>query len=339
MKIRSSERSTLLSIIDQFSRQHLLVLGDLVADEFIYGEIARVSREAPVLILKQRERQILPGGGANAANNLVDLGARVTPVGVVGDDDGGHTLLRYFQHKGVDTRRIVTLHGYLTPTKSRILGGLSHWQRQQVVRIDREPVRQLGSTVRRRLTQSVAALASNASALLVSDYGYGATDEREIALLRGRGNHRGRSLPITVDARFDPLRYKRITAATPNEPEIEEAFGQNIGNRLDLLHRLGREALRRQSLKALLITRGRDGMVLFEPRHEPRHIPIFGSDQALDVTGAGDSVIAAFTLALAAGADFYSAARLANCAAGLVVMKRGTATVTARELREAVRNS
>lgn len=334
----ASERASLLSIIELFPRQHIIVLGDLVADEFIYGEIARVSREAPVLILKQRERQIVPGGGANAANNLADLGAQVTPVGVVGDDEPGEALLRYFQTKGVKTRRVVRLRGHMTPTKSRILGGLSHWQRQQVVRVDREPPDALGSEIRRRLTRSIVPLLPKASALLVSDYGYGSTDQREVESLRRRANRHGRALPMTVDARFNPLRYTRVTAATPNEPEIEEAFGQQIDGNLDLLHRLGRRALRRQSLQALLVTRGRDGMVLFEPRREPRHIPIFGSDQAVDVTGAGDTVIAAFTLALAAGASFLQAAQIANCAAGSVVMKRGTATVTARELQEAIRS-
>jgi rfaE bifunctional protein kinase chain/domain len=144
---------------------------------------------------------------------------------------------------------------------------------------------------------------------------------------------------VTVDSRFDLLRYSHVTAATPNEPEIEEAFGQKIGNNQELLHRLGRKLLRRQSLQALLVTRGQDGMVLFEPRRQPRYLPIFGSDQAVDVTGAGDTVIAVFTLALAAGASFFHAAQLANCAGGLVVMKRGTATVTGPELKEAIRNA
>jgi rfaE bifunctional protein kinase chain/domain len=339
MNLKASDRSSLLSIIERFSRQRVVVLGDLVADEFIYGEIARVSREAPVLILKQRERQIVPGGGANAANNLVDLEAQVTPVGAVGDDQAGQALLRYFQHKGVVTSRIARLRGFETPTKSRILGGLSHWQPQQIVRVDREPSQALGSEVRRRLSKSVATLVRGASALLVSDYGYGTTDDREVAFLRRHAKRRGRPLPITVDSRFSLLRYSRLTAATPNEPEIEEAFGQRIGNNFDLLYRLGRRVLRRQALEALLVTRGRDGMVLMERRREPRQIPIFGSDQAVDVTGAGDTVIAAFTLALAAGASFLDAAQLANCAGGLVVMKRGTATVTARELREAIRNA
>ena len=162
------------------------MLGDMVADEYVYGEITRVSREAPVLILKQREKQVAPGGGANAANNLADLGAQVILVGVVGDDETGEALLRYFQEKGVSTRYVVRLDGRLTPTKSRILGGLGHWQRQQIVRIDREPAQLLAREVRRRLTRSVIPLLRNASALLVSDYGYGSTDAREVEFLLRR---------------------------------------------------------------------------------------------------------------------------------------------------------
>ena len=337
MKILAQDRSALLALIDQFPRQRVILWGDLVADEFVHGEIARVSREAPVLILKQREREVVPGGGANAAANLADLGARVLVAGIVGDDQTGVDLLRCLERKEISTRNIARLKGYTTPTKSRILGGLAHWQRQQIVRVDREPAHPPKREVRRRLTGKVSAMLDRASALLVSDYGYGSANARELKFLRrGRKNW---PLPVTIDSRFSLLAYSGVTAATPNEPEVEEAFHQKIGNHLNLLHGLGRKLLRRQSLGALLVTRGRDGMVLFEPGREPQHLAVFGSDQAVDVTGAGDTVIAAFTLALAAGAGFFHAAQLANCAGGLVVMKRGTATVTAREIREAIRNA
>jgi D-glycero-beta-D-manno-heptose-7-phosphate kinase len=343
MKISASDRSALLGIIERFPRQHIVLLGDLVADEFIHAEIARVSREAPVLILKQREKRIAPGGGGNAANNLVELGAKLTLAGVVGDDESGEVLLDYFRQKRVATGRVVRLRGYLTPTKSRVLGVLAHGHPQQIVRLDREPAGKVERGVRRRLTQSVLAALSGASALLIADYGYGATNAAEVELLRRRVRKmRGRSagsLPITLDSRYDLLSYFGMSAATPNEPEIEEALGKRIGNSTALLHRLGQRVLRRQSFEALLVTRGREGMVLFEPRRPPQHLPVFGSDQVADVTGAGDTVIAAFTLALAAGASFLHAAMLANCAGGLVVMKSGTATATGRELAEAIRNA
>jgi rfaE bifunctional protein kinase chain/domain len=337
MLITARDRAALLSIIEKFPRRRIVMLGDLVADEYVYGEIARVSREAPVLILKQREKQVTPGGGANAVNNLADLGAQVIPVGVVGDDDAGEALLRYFREKSISTRYLVRLAGHQTPTKSRILGGLSHWQRQQIVRIDREPALLLAREVRRRLTRSVLPLLRTSCALLVSDYGYGTTDAREVEFLRRRKVCA--PLPVAVDSRYDLLTYKGVTTATPNEPEVEAAFGETIGHNVERLHALGRKLMRRQGLRALLVTRGRDGMVLFEPRREPRLLPIFGSDQAVDVTGAGDTVIAAYTLALGAGADFLRAAMIANCAGGLVVMKRGTASVTGAELVEAIRNA
>jgi D-glycero-beta-D-manno-heptose-7-phosphate kinase len=337
MNLTRKSRSSLLSTVARLSRQDIVVLGDMVADEFIYGEIARVSREAPVLILKQRDSSIVPGGGANAANNLVDLGARVTPVGLIGDDRTGDALMAYFKDKDVSTRGLLRVPGYTTPTKSRILGGLSHWQRQQIVRIDREPPEDNRKEFRNRVSRKAARLLNGRTGLLIADYGYGATDAQAVASLQRRiGNGR---LPVVVDSRYALESYSQITAATPNEPEVEAVFGRIIGNNIDLLFELGRSMLERQSLKALLITRGRDGMALFQPGRKPQMIPVFGSDQAVDVTGAGDTVVAAFTLAIAAGADFSVAALLANCAGGLVVMKRGTATVTARELKEAIRNA
>jgi rfaE bifunctional protein kinase chain/domain len=337
MTITTSNRAALLALLERFPSQRVVTLGDIVADESVYGEIARVSREAPVLILKERERQVAPGGGANAANNLAALGAQVTLVGVVGHDEPGDALLRYFRERHISTRHIVRANNYPTPTKTRILGGLSHWQRQQVVRIDREPAAPLGTAVRSGLTRAAAALLGSSTGILVADYGYSATNAKEVDSLRRRAQRAG--LPITIDSRYDLLTYKNLTAATPNEPELEAAFGQSIGNDLERLHTLGRRFLRRQELQALLVTRGRDGMALFEPHQPPCHIPIFGSDQAVDVTGAGDTVIAAFTLALAAGGSFLEAALIANCAGGIVVMKRGTATVSLREITEAIRNA
>jgi D-glycero-beta-D-manno-heptose-7-phosphate kinase len=337
LEVSAPDRMELISRIQKFSKQEIIMLGDLVADEFVYGEIARVSREAPVLILKQREKRIVPGGGANAVNNLADLGAKALPVGVVGDDEAGEELLRLFREKEISTRGVRRLRGYQTPTKSRILGGLSHWQRQQIVRVDREPAEAPPREIKKKLVEGVLTRLTRCDGILVSDYGYGTTDGDAAGALARKAADRG--VPITVDSRFSLLTYSGFTAATPNEPEIEAAFGGPLGNNVDLLYRVGKMALRRLNMRALLITRGRDGVVLFEGAAKPRHIPIFGSDAAVDVTGAGDTVIAVFTLALAAGATFLHAAMLANVAGGLVVMKRGTATVTGAELREAIRNA
>ncbi len=337
MEIAASDRRSLLSLIDQFHRQTIVVLGDLVADEFIQGEISRVSREAPVLILKQRGKQILPGGGANAANNLIDLEARAEIFGFVGDDASGEVLLTYFQAKGAATGNIVRQPKHVTPTKSRVLGGLGHGHWQQIVRVDREPEGAPDEMMRRKLSRSVLGALPRATAILVSDYGYGSTSPREAEFLRQRLPRK--DFPVTADSRYNTLAYRRLTALTPNESEMEAAFGQPMASSIETLHKFAAGMLRSSSLRALLVTRGREGMVLYQRQCSPHLLPIFGSDQVADVTGAGDTVIAAFTLALASGASFVHAAMLANCAGGLVVMKSGTATVTRRELRNAIQNA
>lgn len=325
----------LIEIVEVFPQKRILVLADLVLDEFVSGEISRVSREAPVLILRQQGTERLPGGGANAANNLVDLGARVVPVGVVGDDATGRALLDYFRAKRVSTSGILTVRGWTTPAKTRYLAGWTHTSRQQVLRVDRDPSAPLPAKSRRELAARAREQAGKADAVLVSDYGFGAITPQ---LVRRLGNSSAR--PVTLDSRYGLLDFRaaRMTAATPNEPELEALYHARIGNDTQALERLGRRALRHLGLRALLVTRGKDGMVLFEPGRKSQAIPVFGAEEAVDVTGAGDTVIAAFTLALAAGATFAEAARLANYAGGIVVMKRGTATVTRAELLAALQS-
>jgi len=327
----SADLSRLVDLIDAFSRQTIVVFGDLVADEFVFGEISRVSREAPVLILRHRDTQLVPGGGANAANNLADLGAKVLPVGVVGDDDAGQALVDYFRKKRVRTSGIIRVRGWTTPRKTRYLAGFAHTARQQVLRVDHEPeLGALPAKVRAALLKKARGLAQRASATLVSDYGFGSASPAAVRAL-------GAKL-VLLDSRFALLEYKGagITAATPNEPEMEALHHARIGTDLKRLEALGSRTLRAMKLQALLVTRGKDGMALFMRGRQPVHIPVYGTDQALDVTGAGDTVIATFTLALAAGGTFTEAAHLANYAGGIVVMKRGTATVTREELVRAI---
>ncbi len=332
-KEKQSER--LRKIVEAFPKVTVTVLGDLVADEFVYGEISRVSREAPVLILKHRERTVVPGGGANAVCNLADLGVNVLPVGVVGNDEPGRLLLQRFRQKHISTSGIVRLKGYTTVTKTRILAGTMHSPRQQVVRIDREPA-VLDGAHAGMLADFAREYAKVSEGLLVSDYGYGAATPVLLSQLRRSGALK--RVIVTLDSRYRLLEYTGVTAATPNEPEIEEALRMRIAGDTDRLAQAGRELLERMRLKSLVVTRGRDGMVAFEGKRKAVEIPIHGTDEVADVTGAGDTVIAAFTAALAVGADTESAARLANYAGGIVVMKRGTATVTQRELLEAIGN-
>lgn len=331
------EVDRLRKIIDAFSKVTITVLGDLVADEFVYGEISRVSREAPVLILKHRERTVLPGGGANAVNNLADLGVNVLPVGAIGEDEAGRLLVKAFRQKRIPVSGVIREKGYTTVTKSRILAGMTHSTRQQVVRVDREPENPPNRHLTRELFLAAREYLRASDALLVSDYGYDSASPGLVNALRERG--RGRAVPLIVDSRYRLLEYSGAVAATPNEPEVEAALGMRVGERWERVLDAGKCIMERMQLQSLLITRGRDGMVAFDQAHAPVDIPIFGSDQVADVTGAGDTVIAAFSAALAAGASTEEAAHLANYAGGIVVMKRGTATVTREELLRALEQS
>jgi D-glycero-beta-D-manno-heptose-7-phosphate kinase len=331
------EVERLRKIIEAFPKMTITVLGDLVADEFVYGEISRVSREAPVLILKHRERIIVPGGGANAVNNLADLGVNVLPVGAIGDDEPGRLLLKVFRHKRIPVTGVLKDKSYTTVTKTRILAGMTHNARQQVVRVDREPEHIPNRHLTRELFLAAREYLRASDALLISDYGYGSATPVLVNALSERG--RRRPVPIILDSRYRLLEYSGATAATPNEPEVESALGMRIGQDWEKVVAAGKQVMERMKLQSLLITRGRDGMVAFDQKRAPLDIPIFGSDQVADVTGAGDTVIAAFSAALAAGANTEEAAQLANYAGGIVVMKRGTATVTAKELLQALNQS
>jgi rfaE bifunctional protein kinase chain/domain len=323
----------LLHLIDRFAHPTVVVFGDLLADEYVYGRVARVSREAPVLILEYDSTEVLPGGAGNAVNNVASLGGRATLVGLAGRDEAGRRLLAALPRR-VARDGIVRPSDYETPVKTRILAGGIHSAKQQVVRIDK---RNEGITDAHRSAVERAAVRAclRADAVLVSDYGSGLVTPAFVHRLARRVRTR-RRVPVLIDSRYALTRYSRLTACTPNESEVEHALGVTIDDRPRVLERAGRTILERTRMEAVLITRGSRGMALFEPNKPTIHIPIFGSDQIADVTGAGDTVMATITLALGAGATFEEAARLANYAGGLVVMKRGTATVTADELRHAV---
>ncbi|HET7618986.1 MAG TPA: PfkB family carbohydrate kinase [Vicinamibacterales bacterium] len=325
-------KGRLLAIVRAFAGRRIVVIGDVIADEFIYGQIARVSREAPVLILDYDSTEIVPGGAGNAASNVAALGGRVSAIGVVGRDDSGRRLVATMRRRRIDVRRMLSPGGYRTPTKTRILAGGIHSAKQQLVRIDRASNAAAGDRARKLFEDRVLTAAESADALLVSDYGSGLVTPVLVASARDRMR-----VPIVlVDSRYSLLRYKGMTACTPNESEVEHALGVRIGDDARALERAGRAVLARTRSRAVLVTRGSRGMALFQPDEKTIHIPIVGSDQIADVTGAGDTVIATMTLALAAGATFEEAAHLANHAGGIVVMKRGTATVSASELKASI---
>lgn len=333
----AERRERLLALVDGFSSRRILVVGDLIADEFIYGDVARVSREAPVLILKYDATAMVAGGAGNAANNVAALGGRARLASLIGTDPEGRRLLASFD-RGVDRAHVVRTRGYRTPVKTRILAGGIHAARQQVVRIDRDTGWPLDEAVSRALAKTIGPALDGCDAVVLSDYGSGLVTPTLADVVRRTvaARPRRRAIPVLLDSRYRLLDYSGLTACTPNESEVERALGIHFDDDVDALERAGRLLLRRTRMQAVLITRGSRGMALFEAKRPTTHIPIFGSDEVTDVTGAGDTVIATFSLAVAAGASFYEAARLANYAGGIVVMKRGTATVTARELADAI---
>lgn len=321
--------SRLLALIDRFRRARVVVIGDLVADEFIYGRLSRVSREAPVLILEYDNTEVLPGGAGNAASNVAALGGRVTLVGAAGRDQTGDRLVDALKARGVRLD-IARPKGGVTPVKTRILAGGVHSAKQQIVRIDRPGAGIVTAATSRDVAARARRAVKRADAIVASDYGSGLVGAKTIARLRPK------RVQLFVDSRYRLLDFRGMTACTPNESEVEAQLGVTIGDDKRALEQAGRALLRKTGAEAMLVTRGSRGMALFEPKQPTCRIPIFGSDEVTDVTGAGDTVIAAFALARAAGGTFEEAARLANYAGGLVVMKRGTATVTADELRAAV---
>ncbi|MGH9422464.1 MAG: bifunctional heptose 7-phosphate kinase/heptose 1-phosphate adenyltransferase [Thermoanaerobaculia bacterium] len=315
--------------------RRIVVYGDIVADRFIYGTPKRISREAPVLILRQYRDDVLLGAAGNAINNIQSLGGIPIPVSVLGDDAQGHQLLNAMTAQGIDCGGVLHASRYNTPTKVRILGGMPHASRQQIVRYDIEDHCDLTGSESEHIARTLREQMAVADAGLISDYGYGVVSQALAATLTGVAADK----PVTLDSRYDLLRFSGVTAATPNEEEAAVAAGTSLfnGDGDEPLRKAGEELQKKLGCEALLVTRGSRGMALFDrARNEPLFIPVYGTDQVADVTGAGDTVIATFTLALAAGASFAEAATIANYAGGIVVMKMGTATVSGDELRRAI---
>ncbi|HEY3064355.1 MAG TPA: PfkB family carbohydrate kinase [Methylomirabilota bacterium] len=323
----------LKATLEACSTRTVIVIGDLINDEYLFGKPARISREAPVLILRFAEREVFLGGAGNATNNVHALGARVVPVGVIGHDRAGEELLALFRAAGIPTDGIVAEVGRDTPVKTRIMAGGYQATRQQVVRLDREPAGDLQPITEDDLLTKLTAFAERADAIIVSDYGYGTVSARVFE--RVKAVARRANTIVTVDSRYDLPRYTGITAATPNEAELEQLTGTSVDNER-AVEKAGRQLLERLDARILLVTRGSRGMALLERDGGTTFIPIYGTDEIADVSGAGDTVISAFTVALACGASPTDAASLANIAGGLVVMKRGTASVSRAELQEAL---
>lgn len=327
-------RQELAAAVEGFSKVSLAVVGDMVADEYVYGLTWRISREAPVLILRHAGDNVLMGGALNSVNNIMALGGTVFPIGYLGLDARGDRLMEYMESRGVDTSGIIREPGIETITKTRVMAGSSNTTMQQVVRIDREPAGELPSHVAQAILQRLRAIENKIDGVLVSDYGYGAVgaEMREyLSELADRGKI------VTVDSRYALMGYRNVTFMTPNEEEVEGCTGQKIADEKHL-YEIARSIRRTTGSKGLLVTRGSRGMALMSENEAMDLIPVYGSDEIADVTGAGDTVASTLTLSICSGMQVQNACRVANFAASVVVMKNGTATLTQDELRSKIIN-
>ena len=328
------DKKNLIEIIDRFAQKKVAVWGDLILDEYIYGTTRRISREAPVLILSHKAKEFSLGGGGNALLNLCALGAKPVPVGLVGQDEAGKRILKILKQKKIFADFLIKDKTYRTPIKTRILAGEHSTRKQQILRIDQEARVTESKELKQKLGSTLGRAASQTAALLISDYNYFTVQEDVLKKILPRFKRAKK--PIALDSRFRLLNFKGVTILTPNEPEVENALQVELDDDQKIANKAGRQILDRAGAEAVLITRGAKGMVLFERRKPAFPISIYGSSDIVDVTGAGDTVISVLTLALACGASFREAAVLANYAGGIVVMKKGTATVSPQELKEAI---
>ncbi len=311
----------------KFPGKKIVIVGDLVADQFLRGTIARVSREAPVFILRHDETETLAGAAANAAVNVASLGAKAVLVGAVGNDLNGRSLLEKLRVSKVNCDFVATSEILHTTTKVRVLAGQHYAPRQQVIRIDYEDG-VASADLRHEIQKNFIAAAQNSDAIIISDYNYGVVDNDIFESAKTIATEQ--NIPLVVDSRFRLKDFPNATTATPNQDEVEQILGTNFDENscAQLCRDLG--------YKALLVTRGNDGMLLIENWKAPVRLDAVGSKQPVDVTGAGDTVIAAYALGLASGLNFAESAIVANHAGGIVVMKRGTASVDLDELRSSI---
>ena len=321
----------LKEIVQTLHDRKEMVLGDFIADEYVLGITSRISREAPVLILQYASQKIIPGGAGNAAANLAALGAKVTSVGVMGNDEVGKEMSRQLEQRGVDVSLMIRQNDEVTTTKTRIMAGGPHSSQQQVVRVDRGEFKPLSKSSENQLLCALEEKIKSVDALLVSDYHYGVLSSGVIEKINLMAKE-DRKI-ITVDSRHQMMYFRGVTALTPNEPEVEQILNVRLDDD-ETVRKAGEEIMRRTGCENVLMTRGRKGMALTGASGKSELFPIVGTDEIADVTGAGDTVIAIFTLALCGGATTSEAAQLANIGGGIVVMKRGTATVNPDELEQ-----
>jgi len=330
----NKQKDKLLAYIDSFSGKKIAVWGDFILDEYLYGTTRRISREAPVLILSYRNHEFLLGGAGNSLQNLKALGADPIPIGVLGQDTAGRKITSLVKKKEISQEFLLVEKSFSTPMKTRILAGEENTRKQQILRIDKEAAVPDTATLNRRLAKALKTAKRQVDALIISDYNYLSVKESVYTQVIPEFKQKG--IPVSLDSRFRLLNFKGATVTTPNEPEVEAGLQLRLHDEGTQIKEAGKKLLKATETQAVLLTRGSKGMVLFQKGKPFVSIPVYGSTNIVDVTGAGDTVISVFTLALTAGATFQDAAQLANYAGGIVVMKKGTATVSPQELREAI---
>jgi D-glycero-beta-D-manno-heptose-7-phosphate kinase len=323
--------SELARFVDKMRGVEVAVIGDLIADVYLFTRPARLSREAPVLVVHYEHEEVIPGGAANTARNLSALGARAHLIAEVGADAAGGRVVEMLGAAGVVTEPILSRRDRPTVTKTRILAGDPHRTKQQLFRIDREPRRGDAPARDAETIARLEAVEKRVGGIVVSDYDLGLLSPPVCAWLRAIAARK----PVIVDSRHRLKSFVGVTVVTPNEEEAEETTGLKIESGADALA-VGRGLLDGLKVGAVLLTRGKHGMVLFEREREPVAYPVVGTGEVVDVSGAGDTVVAAFTAARMAGATVAESAWLSNCAASVVVMKVGAATCSRDELLAAL---
>ncbi len=306
-------------VLKEFGDKKVLVLGDMIADEFIIAQPERLSREAPVMILKHQENKILPGGGTNAANNVASLGGQVYLAGVIGDDKVGESLVEVLNEKGIITDGLIIDKQRPTSVKTRILAGGGQTVKQQIVRVDKLKKDDISVEVEDEILTYVESVIKDMDAIILSDYGNGIFTSRIKKKVIEIANSFNKV--IAVDSRYQLKEFKGITIATPNKEEAEGAVGFKISTKEDV-EKAGLKLKEELKADALLITLGGEGMQIFSDEGSA-HVPASNYTEVFDVTGAGDTVIGALTLALASDLDWVGAMKLSNYAAGIVVRKSG----------------
>ena len=330
-----TDKAKLLQSLPKLAGKRVLVVGDIFLDEYISGRATRLSREAPIPVLEFAGRRYVPGGAANPSNNIVALGGMAYQVGVIGDDEAGRTLLAKLKEAGIDTAAVVTDPGRTTTTKTRIVAQGSLRFPQQLARIDHLDRRPVAGEVEKAIVVHLEALIPQVDAVLISDYQTGVASEAVVAATLRSARQHGRL--ATVDSQGNLHKFSGFDLVKCNQREAEAVLGRTISSEDDF-QAAQEHLLADLEIQAILITRGPDGMSLLGHDQPYAHIPAANVSEVFDVTGAGDTVIAVATLALAAGLDLLSAAHLANYAAGLVVRKLGNATATPAELAWAIEN-